>query len=86
MTTATASSTRTQSRTEDGNQDKFLTFCLGREEYGLPILAVDGQIVSSGLYPTRAQLAQKLGLVATADKPRFRIPVVGGCEPGSGCC
>lgn len=40
MTTATASSTRNQSRTEDGNQDKFLTFCLGREEYGLPILAV----------------------------------------------
>lgn len=53
----------------------------------LPILAVDGQIVSTGLYPTRAQLAQKLGLTATADKPRIRIPVAGGgCEPGSGCC
>jgi hypothetical protein len=53
----------------------------------LPILAVDGRIVSTGLYPTRAELAGKLGLVATADKPRIRIPVVGGgCEPGSGCC
>jgi ACR3 family arsenite transporter len=52
----------------------------------LPILAVDGQIVSTGLYPSRAQLAAKLGLVVTADKPRIRIPVSGGCAPGSGCC
>ena len=52
----------------------------------LPILAVDGQIVCTGLYPSRAQLAAKLGLVATADKPRIRIPVSGGCAPGSGCC
>ncbi len=40
-TTIQASNTsRTTSRTDDGNHDKFLTFCLGREEYGLPILAV----------------------------------------------
>ena len=53
----------------------------------LPILVVDGQIVAAGLYPSRAQLAAKLGLVATADKPRIRIPVNGGgCAPGSGCC
>ena len=31
---------RTAARSDDGNHDKFLTFCLGREEYGLPILAV----------------------------------------------
>ena len=27
-------------RTDDANHDKFLTFCLGNEEYGLPILVV----------------------------------------------
>jgi len=31
---------RTAARSDDGNHDKFLTFCLGQEEYGLPILAV----------------------------------------------
>jgi len=31
---------RTAARSDDGNHDKFLTFCLGVEEYGLPILAV----------------------------------------------
>ncbi|MBS0198687.1 MAG: chemotaxis protein CheW [Planctomycetes bacterium] len=35
-----SNNSRTTSRTDDGNHDKFLTFCLGREEYGLPILAV----------------------------------------------
>lgn len=42
MTTTTqpTNPTRTSSRNDDGNHDKFLTFCLGREEYGLPILAV----------------------------------------------
>lgn len=34
----------------------------------LPILAVDGHVVSTGIYLTRPQLAQKLGLaLATAD-------------------
>lgn len=42
MTTAapTNNPSRTSNRHDDGNHDKFLTFCLGREEYGLPILAV----------------------------------------------
>jgi len=40
-TTAQMNNTvRTAARSDDGNHDKFLTFCLGREEYGLPILAV----------------------------------------------
>lgn len=54
----------------------------------LPVLTVDGHVVSTGVYPTRVQLAHKLGLpLDTADKPHIRIPVVaGGCEPGSGCC
>ena len=42
MTTAShqSSTTRGSSRTNDANHDKFLTFCLGKEEYGLPILSV----------------------------------------------
>lgn len=42
MTTTTQHSTsaRTAGRSADGNHDKFLTFCLGQEEYGLPILSV----------------------------------------------
>uniref|UniRef100_UPI003F4976AB arsenite efflux transporter metallochaperone ArsD n=1 Tax=Cupriavidus yeoncheonensis TaxID=1462994 RepID=UPI003F4976AB len=50
----------------------------------LPIIVVDGHIVSTGMYPTRQQLAQKLNIVlTTAEKPRVRL---GACTPGSGCC
>lgn len=52
----------------------------------LPILAVDGHIVSTGMYPSRHQLAQKLGIEpATEEKPHVR-PGSGGCNPKSGCC
>lgn len=37
---AAPANSRILGRTSEGNHDKFLTFCLGREEYGLPILAV----------------------------------------------
>ena len=51
----------------------------------LPILAVDGHIVSAGMYPSRAQLAHKLGLaLATADKPHIKAGSC--CNPKSGCC
>ena len=51
----------------------------------LPILAVDGHIVSTGMYPSRAQLAHKLGLaLATADKPHIKAGSC--CNPKSGCC
>lgn len=50
----------------------------------LPILAIDGHIISIGMYPSRLHLAQKLELALTpAEKPRVRL---GGCTPGSGCC
>lgn len=50
----------------------------------LPILAVDGHIVSTGMYPTRGQLAQKLGLaLTTADKPQIKA---GGCGCAGGKC
>lgn len=51
----------------------------------LPIIVIDGQIASTGMYPTRAQLAQKLGLAA--DKPRIKVSAAGACcDPKSGCC
>ena len=51
----------------------------------LPVVAVDGHVVSTGVYLSRDQLAQKLGLAA---KPTIAIPVVesGCCKPNSGCC
>ena len=52
----------------------------------LPILVVDGSIVATGVYLSRAQLAQKLGIaLASEDKPRIKV---GGscCNPKSGCC
>lgn len=51
----------------------------------LPILVVDGHLVSTGIYPSKAQLAQKLGLAMTAAEPP---PGKTGncCNPKSGCC
>ena len=42
----------------------------------LPIMMIDGSIVSTGVYPSRQQLAKKLGLDFEA----------GNCSPKSGCC
>ena len=51
----------------------------------LPIVMVDGRVVSTGIYPSKAQLMSKLGLaVPTADKPRIKIGDC-GCAPGQ-CC
>jgi hypothetical protein len=51
----------------------------------LPILAIDGQVVSTGLYPSRVQLAQKLGLPGEGKKV-IGIAVAPACSPKSGCC
>lgn len=49
----------------------------------LPIIAIDGRIVATGVYLSRQQLAQKLGLSAVeAQKP---VPS-SCCAPKSGCC
>ena len=48
----------------------------------LPIV-VDGQIVATGSYLTRAQLAQKLKLAPPAEgKPSFRVGSA-GCKPNT---
>lgn len=49
----------------------------------LPVIAIDGHIVSTGMYPSRQQLAQKLNLALTTDeKPRVKAGDC-GCAPGS---
>ncbi len=53
----------------------------------LPLVLLDGAIVSEGAYPSRDVIATKLGL--TADRTRAGLlPIVAdsGCVPGSGCC
>ncbi len=51
----------------------------------LPILSIDGHIVATGMYPSKAQLAQKLGLsLSTDEKPRIKAGAC--CTPKSGCC
>jgi hypothetical protein len=48
----------------------------------LPILSVDGHIISTGVYLSRNQLARKLGLAA-GEKTAAGAPC---CSPKSGCC
>lgn len=49
----------------------------------LPILAIDGHIVTTGMYPSRQQLAQKLGLALSfAEKPHIKAGAC-GCKPGT---
>lgn len=50
----------------------------------LPIVVVDGRVVSTGVYLSRQQLMDKLDL---ADQPTL-IPAVEAscCKPGGGCC
>jgi hypothetical protein len=54
----------------------------------LPVVLVDGHVVSPGIYPSRQQLAQKLGIeLSAAAKPKIKIVAAGGCcDPKSGCC
>ena len=48
----------------------------------LPIITFDGHIISTGVYLSREQLAQKLGLMAAQP-----VKAAGSCcSPKSGCC
>ena len=51
----------------------------------LPLVLVDGRVVSTGLYPSRAQLAAMLGLEATAAAAPAPAQKA-CCSPKSGCC
>lgn len=49
----------------------------------LPVIVIDGHIVSTGMYPSRAQLAQRLGITAaSAEKPHIKAGGC-GCKPGT---
>jgi hypothetical protein len=49
---------------------------------GLPIIRVNGSIVSTGAYPSREQLARWCGVEAASS-----LPVMQGCACGTtGCC
>ena len=51
----------------------------------LPIVMIDGHIVSTGVYPSRDQLAQKLEINTASE--RNSDPKSGSCcSPKSGCC
>jgi Arsenical resistance operon protein ArsD len=54
----------------------------------LPLVLVDGAVVSRGAYPRRGDLARLAGLTPSAPstKRTIRLSVAGGCTPGSGCC
>ncbi len=53
----------------------------------LPILVVDGHIVATGMYPSRAQLAQKLDLTLDGTvKKVISVATAPCCTPKSGCC
>lgn len=67
-----------------GNPDVVREMEAGMDR--LPILTVDGHIVSTGMYPSRIQLVQKLGIaLTTAEKPHIKV-VAAACNPKSGCC
>ncbi len=67
-----------------GNPDVVKEMEAGMDR--LPILKVDGHIVSTGMYPSRIQLVQKLGIVlTTTEKPHIKV-VAAACNPSSGCC
>ena len=62
-------------------------------EAGLPLVKVNGEVKSSGTYPSRAELAVWAGVVAPA--PAVKASVGGCCGPAkteaaadkkSGCC
>lgn len=51
----------------------------------LPVILFDGRIITTGVYPSRAQLAQKLGVqLSTEEKSDQVVPKC--CDPKSGCC
>jgi hypothetical protein len=54
----------------------------------LPLVIANGEIVASGGYPGRDELARLAGIAAANrdEKPRIRLAMAGGCKPGSGCC
>ena len=51
----------------------------------LPVIMLDGRIVSTGKYPSRRQLADTLGIALTSEE-NPKTKTASGCSPKSGCC
>jgi hypothetical protein len=51
----------------------------------LPLIVIDGHIVVTGMYPSRQQLAQKLGISLTVTEMP-PVKAASCCTPKSGCC
>jgi hypothetical protein len=52
----------------------------------LPLILVDGGIVSKGRYPERGELARLVGLRADVKPEDLSVLAGSCCEPGSKCC
>jgi hypothetical protein len=52
----------------------------------LPVILIDGQVTTAGLYPSRVQLAQKLGLNLDQKVDAGKTAASSCCSPTSGCC
>lgn len=59
----------------------------------LPLTLIDGQVVATGAYLSRTELASRLGLPQTGEsagapaagaRPTLQVTIA--CTPGSGCC
>jgi hypothetical protein len=68
------------------NQDVVKEMDAGMDR--LPVVAVDGHIVSSGVYPSRSQLMQKLALMPETTAQTVAVSAIESacCKPNSGCC
>lgn len=55
-------------------------------EKALPMLLTDGRVLSSGIYPTRGQLAGWFGLTVAPRVGMRRAESKGDCGCKSGCC
>ena len=51
----------------------------------LPVVLIDGRVITTGLYPSRQQLAQKLDIQLTSEETQHAVASK-CCDPKSGCC
>ncbi len=52
----------------------------------LPLIVVNGEVVSEGRYPEREELTRFAGLSASPAPKGFPMLSVSGCKPNTGCC
>lgn len=65
------------------DNERVLEVMRGAGESALPIVLLDGVVLATGRYPSRAELAR--AVVADSRQPTATT-TSSGCAPGSGCC